>query len=341
VVGEAVDSAVVLDHVGERTRIHVLDHDPVLCLAAQVDLSALPDAGRVALDEEAAELVDVDAGGLAVNAHACPRGDGQVVEERQPARRLRLRFAEVGEVGVAQALLPVDAKLAQHAIAQRHHLGARPELAERIRHADAVAPEHTAAPPGARPLPEAHRVVDVLHAGTVVAHRDPAPPQLDPNALRVRVERVVHQLADHVVRLVVGHALAEDHVRDGGGFAAAVVAFHLSVPGAVDEIIDPLPRPSGAAGSRAASPLTERDFDFFRSPRGVGQGLGDVCSFDVGVVVPEDLVGRASSSDEPDDGSYRHAHAANARLPAHDSRVPCDAGELRHGTYSVERPGGA
>lgn len=55
---------------------------------------------------------------------------------------------------------------------------------------------------------------------------DEAPLQLDPDALRIRVQRVVHRIVDHVVRPVVGHALGEDHERDGGGFAAAGSAAH-------------------------------------------------------------------------------------------------------------------
>ncbi len=123
-------------------------------------------------------------------------------------------------MAVAQALLPVDAQPVQLAGAQCRDLGARAELAQRIGHPDPVAAEHAAAAGRACALAEADRVVDVLHSVAVVGHRDAASPELDPHPLRVGVERVIDELADHVVRLVVRHALGEDHVRDGRRFAA-------------------------------------------------------------------------------------------------------------------------
>ena len=236
VVGPAVDRAVVLDHVAERPGIHVLDHEPIRrgvrarlaprSFAAQEDFAALPDPGRIALREEPAELVQMDPRRLAMDAHPRAGAGGESVEERDLRAAPRSSVFEVGEVAVAQTLLPVHAQPAQLAIAQGGHLGARAELAERIRHPDAVATQHPSAPPCARALAEADGVVDVLHPAAVVGHRDPASPELDPHPLGIRVERVVHQLADHVVRLVVRHALGEDHVRHGRRLAAAESALH-------------------------------------------------------------------------------------------------------------------
>ena len=226
VVRHAVDLAAVLDHVGELACVHVLDHRPVLPLAPDEDLAPVPDAGRVALGEDPAELVERDPRRLAMDVDARAGGHVHGLEVGELAAARRPALVEVREVLVAQALLPVNAQPPQLPGAQGRDLGLRTQLAQGVGHPHPVAPEHAAAPPRPRALAEADRVVDVLHAGAVVRHRDGPPPELDPHLLRVRVERVVDQLADHVVRLVIRHALGEDHVRDGRGFAAAVVALH-------------------------------------------------------------------------------------------------------------------
>ena len=41
---------------------------------------------------------------------------------------------------------------------------------------------------------------------------------------------------------------------------------------------------TGGTCPRAASRLSQRNFDFFSSPRGIGQSLGDVRSLQVGIV---------------------------------------------------------
>lgn len=52
-------------------------------------------------------------------------------------------------------------------------------------------------------------------------------------------------------------------------------------------------------------------------------------------VLAEDFVARTTSGDEPDDGSHRDPHPADARLSGHYSRVTGDARQLWHGGCSV------
>src|SRR5687768_5077995 len=73
----------------------------------------------------------------------------------------------------------------------------------------------------------------------------------------------------------------------------------------------------------------ERNFDFLGPPRGVGEGLRDVLSLQVGILA-EDLVASASCGNEADDRANGDTHAADARLSTHYGGVTSDAGQLRH-----------
>src|SRR5262245_28564948 len=88
----------------------------------------------------------------------------------------------------------------------------------------------------------------------------------------------------------------------------------------------PAGRSSLATGScpRAASRLAQRNFAFLSSPGGVGQSLGDVLGFEIGILA-QDLVPDSSRGDEADDRADGDTHAPNAWLSAHDSGVTSDA----------------
>jgi hypothetical protein len=87
--------------------------------------------------------------------------------------------------------------------------------------------------------------------------------------------------------------------------------------------------------ARPSQMAPQANFDFLRSPRG-GQGLGDVLGFEVGILA-KNFVARAASGDQPDDGSDRDPHPADARLAAHYGGVTSDARQLRQvSTFLVD-----
>ena len=79
----------------------------------------------------------------------------------------------------------------------------------------------------------------------------------------------------------------------------------------------------------ATSRMAQGNFDFLCSPRGVGQGLGDVLGLKVGVYA-KNLFPRPPGGDEPDDSPHRHTHASDARLSAHHAGVTSDSRQLWH-----------
>jgi hypothetical protein len=70
--------------------------------------------------------------------------------------------------------------------------------------------------------------------------------------------------------------------------------------------------------------VAQWNFDFLGAPGRVGQGLGDVFAFQVGVLA-ENLVRCAPSGNEADNRADRDAHSADTRLSAHDGGIPSDA----------------
>jgi hypothetical protein len=70
--------------------------------------------------------------------------------------------------------------------------------------------------------------------------------------------------------------------------------------------------PTLATGScpRAASRLAQWNFDFFCPPGGVGQGLGDVLGFQVGIL-SENLVARSARGESPTTVAKIHARGAH------------------------------
>lgn len=58
------------------------------------------------------------------------------------------------------------------------------------------------------------------------------------------------------------------------------------------------------------------NFDLLSTPRGVGEGFGDVGGFQLGIR-EEDVFSSVTGGHQAHERTDRHTHAADARLPAH------------------------
>jgi hypothetical protein len=88
-------------------------------------------------------------------------------------------------------------------------------------------------------------------------------------------------------------------------------------------------RPRQRVPGRSSHLAAQVNFDFLGPPGGVGESLGDVLGFQVGVLA-ENLVARTPCGDEPDHRADRDTHAPDARLSAHYGGGTSDARQLWH-----------